>query len=162
MANQDFIESLSSLLQELQQITIASMAETGVKPTSDLSKSVKWVVTKDGLKMMVAEYYPFVDEGRSTTKRRAMMHRIPLSVLIEWIKRNNIKPYGGKTTNELAWAIQTAIYKRGLNSKRKVKGKNYGDKVANNVADYTANELADTLATQIADELVDMFAPIAA
>ncbi len=161
MGKIDYIEALKNLLQELQQITIEAMASTGVKSTSDLSKSVKYTLTKDGIKMEVAEYYPYVSEGH-LIKRRAGLRKVPIDVLIQWIKKNNIIPNAGKTINQLAWAIQTSIYKKGIRGNKKTKGRKFADKVANNVADYTAEELADVLANEIADELVDMFEPVVA
>jgi len=160
MAETNYITSIKNLLLELQQITIASMAQTGVKNTSDLAKSVKWIITKDGIKMEVAEYYPFVSEGH-LVKRRARLRKVPIDVLVEWIKKRGLIPTGGKTINQLAFAIQTSIYKRGINGKIKTKGKKYADLVATNVADYTSEQLANVLAEAIADDLVDMFAPLA-
>lgn len=162
MADTNYITSIQNLLQELQRITIMSMAETGVDKNSDLTKSVKWIITKDGIKMEVAEYYGYVSDGRKGTKRRAGLRKVPLDVLIQWIKKNNIRPYNGKTVNQLAFAIQNKIYLKGINSKKPVKGKGFAPLVADNVANYTSEELANVLANQIADELVDMFAPVAA
>lgn len=154
----NYIANIKDLLLELQQITIAAMASTGIKKNSELSKSVKFTTTKDGIKMEVAEYYPWVSEGH-LIKRRAGLRRVPIDVLIEWIKKNNIVPTSGKTINQLAFAIQTSIYKKGIEGK-KVKGKGFAEKVATNVADYTAEELVDYLAIMIADDLVEAFAPV--
>lgn len=165
MNKNELVDAIKELLLELQKITVQTMATTGVKTSSDISKSIKYVITKDGVQMVANDYYTELSEGRSTTKRRALAHRIPLDVLIKWIKAKNILPRNQKTgrfitINQFAWAIQTSIYKHGLNSKRAVKGKKFADKVENNVADYMANQLADKLAEAIANELVLMFAPV--
>ena len=161
MADKNYIDAFKSLLGELQQITIQAMAEAGVKKSSDLAKSVKYVLTKDGIKMEVLNYYPWVSDGHRVV-RRAMVSKVPIDALIRWIKKRGLVPTGGKTINQLAFAIQTAIYKRGLSGKTKTKGRGYADPVAEDVADYTAEKLADSLAVEIADELVEMFAPVAA
>ena len=161
-ATPNYFEALKTLLEELRQVTIVSMAATGIKETSQLSKSVKFILTKDGIKMEVAEYYGWVSEGRDSTKRPSRLRKVPLEVLIEWIKKNKIVPYAGKTINQLAFAIQNKIYVEGINSKKKVKGRKYADKVSNAVADTAAVELADSLAEEILDDLVQMFQPIAA
>ena len=166
MADDNYIAAIKGLLEELRLITIQAMAESGVPKSSDLSKSVKYYVTRDGIKMMVAEYYPYVDAGRSGTKRRAGLRRIPLDALIQWIKKNGILGRNKKsgrfiTINQTAWAIQTAIYKRGINSSKPVKGKQFAQKVADNVADYTSEELVNYLAMMVADDLVEAFAPVA-
>lgn len=157
---ENYLQDIQDLLTELREITIQSMAASGVKSTSDLSKSVQWYYTKDGVAMKVAEYYPWVSDGHKVV-RRAGVSKVPVDALIEWIKKRNIIPTGKKTINQLAFAIQTSIYKRGIKSKLPTKGKGYADKVAENVADYTAEELANYLATEIADDLVEMFAPVA-
>lgn len=166
MAETNYIAAIKGLLEELRQITIQAMANAGVPESSDLSKSVKYYVTKDGIKMLVAEYYPFVSEGRKGTTRRAGLRKVPIDALIQWIKKNNIIGRSKKsgrfiTTNSLAFAIQTSIYKRGINSKRPVKGKKFAQTVADNVADYTANELANYLAMMVADDLVQAFESVA-
>lgn len=164
MAQKDYIDAFRSLLEDLRQITIMAMAETGIKQESDLSKSVKYVLTKDGIKMQVLPYYPWVSSGH-LAKRRAFAHKVPIQVLIEWIKKKHLVPRHKKsgrfmTTNQFAFAIQESIYKKGINGKIKSKGKNYEELVVNNVADYSAIKLADVLAVQIADELQAMFAPV--
>jgi len=161
MAETNYIASIKDLLAELQQISIQAMASTGVKSTSDLSKSVKYIITKDGVKMEVLEYYPFVSEGH-LVKRRARIAKVPIDALIQWIKKKGLVPSGKKTINQLAFAIQTSIYKKGISGKVKTKGRKFADLVETNVADYTAEELANSLANEIADELVEMFAPVAA
>ena len=158
MAETNYIEAIKDLLVSLQQITIEAMAQAGVKQSSDLSKSVTYSLTPDGIQMEAAEYYPWVSDGHAFS-RRARLRRVPLNVLIEWIKEKGLVPNGGKTINQLAWAIQTSIYQRGIR-KKMVKGKNFADTVATNVGDYTADKLADELALIIADDLVEMFAPV--
>ena len=164
MAETNYIASIKELLEDLREITVIAMAQAGIKETSDLSKSVKFYNTKDGIQMKVLEYYPFVDTGHRVV-RRARVKKVPLDVLIEWIKKKGILPRS-KTTgrfvtvNQMAYAVQMSIYKQGLSGKIKTKGKNYGDAVANDVADYTADKLANVLAERIADDLVEMFAPV--
>jgi hypothetical protein len=141
------------------------MAQAGIKSTSDLSKSVKYVLTRDGIQMQVAEYYPYVSEGHKIV-RRARIKRIPLDVLIKWIKMKGLVPRNSKTgrfmtVNQMAWAISTSIYMKGIRGGIKTKGRGFATIVANDVADYTAEELADLLAREVADDLVKMFAPVA-
>ena len=147
--NKNYIDLISDLLNQLREITLMTLTESGVENNSNLNDSIKYVATKDGINMIAASYYPYVSQGR-----RANIRRVPLSALIDWIKRYNIRPRNGQTINQLAFAIQTSIYKRGI------KAKNFVDKVETGVADYTANALANELAIVIADDLVEMFAPV--
>ena len=133
----DYKEALKGLLNDLRNITIQAMASSGVDSNSDLAKSVKYYMTADGIQMEVAVYYPFVDAGH-VVKRRAMARKIPLDVLIKWIKAKHLVPRNSKsgrfiTTNQFAYAIQNSIYKKGISGKIKTKGKNYGDTVATDV-----------------------------
>jgi len=165
MAERNYIADIKDLLLELRDITILAMAQSGIKETSELSKSVQYVFTKDGIQMKVAEYYPFVSEGH-IVKRRARTSKVPLDALIQWIKKKGIVGRSTKSgrfisVNQLAFAIQMSIFKKGINSKRRAAGKKFAEKVANSVADYTSEELANLLANEIADELVEMFAPVA-
>lgn len=147
---EDYINAVKDLLKELQKITVMTLKKSGVEEKSDLSKSIKYVVTKDGVNMLAATYYPYVSAGR-----KANIKRVPIAPLIEWIKQYNIKPKAGQTINQLAWAISTSIYQHGI------KAKKFEEKVETGVADYTALALSDELAELIADDLVDMFAPVA-
>lgn len=131
------------------------MAQRGVSQSTPLSKSVKWTATQEGIKMEVAEYYPYVSEGRKGTRRRARLAKVPIDALIEWIKANGITPRENKTINQLAFAIQTSIYQKGINSNKPVKGKGFGDVVMNQTADYVSENMANEMAEQIADEVVE-------
>lgn len=147
--NNEMQKMLTSLLQQLRKITLMNITQSGVKANSDLAKSVNWVVAENGIKMQVASYYPYVSGGR-----KASIRKVPVKDLLVWIKKYNIKPRQGQTLNQLAFAIQTSIYKKGI------KAKNYVDKVEIGVADYTAMALADEMAEVVADDLVGMMSPL--
>ena len=151
------VEDIKQLLLELRNITLIAMAQSGIKKTSDLSKSVTFVETQDGIKMEVAEYYPYVSGGRSRTYRPARISKVPIDALIQWIRAKGIVPRTKMTTNQLAFAIQSAIYYKGIKSNKPVKGKNFADRVAEDVSDFTAEQVANYMAESIADDLVEMF-----
>ena len=82
-----------------------------------------------------------------------------MDVLIQWIKAKNILPRNSKngrfvTVNQMAFAVQTAIWKRGIQGKIPTIGRGFAKQVAENVADYTAEELANQMAIDIADDIV--------
>lgn len=142
----DVIEMLNQLLLELNELTIQIMTGDKVKPQSNLAKSIQWAVGDKGLGMQAAYYYPYVSEGR-----RRGTKKVPISALIDYIKRYGLTPRGGQTINQLAFAIQTAIYKRGLNPR------GYADDVMEATGDLTQEEITYNLAEGIADELVNSF-----
>lgn len=141
---------LLDLMTDLQDMTVATIVQSGVKQTSKLAKSIGYVQTKDGLNMVSNYYYPFVSAGR-----RSGIKKVPIKALIEYIKEYNITPKTNQTINQLAFAMQTHIFKAGI------KAKNFDDKVATAAGDIASVAVADDLAIIIADELVDMFAPVA-
>jgi len=146
---EDYFKAIEDLLTELKKITVMTLKNSGVKEKSNLAKSVQYITNKDGVQMLVASYYPYVSGGR-----KANIKRVPIAYLIDWIKRYGIKPRSGQTINQLAYAIQTSIYKRGIRAKK------FEEKVEIGVADYTALALSDELAEIVADDMVDMFAPL--
>ena len=136
-------------MKDLQDITVATIVQSGVKQQSNLAKSIKYVQIKEGLNMESNFYYPFVSAGRKSGIRK-----VPIKALIEYIKHYNLRPRNGQTINQLAFAIQTHIYKSGI------KAKNFDVKVATAAGDIASVAVADDLALMIADELVDMFQPL--
>lgn len=139
-------QMLIDLLVDLNKVTVLALEQSGVKRSSDLSKSLKYIPTKDGIQLEVAYYYSYVSDGR-----RRYVKKVPIEALIKFIKQNGISPRPGQTISGLAYAIQTSIYKEGI------KGKNYMDKVANVAGFVSQEEIATDLMNGIADELVSMF-----
>lgn len=148
-ANPTYQEMLVDLLQDLQKVTVATIVQSGVKADSNLAKSIKYVTIKDGINMEANYYYPYVSNGR-----RAGIKKVPISALIEYCKQYGIRPRPGQTLNQMAFAMQTAIYNRGI------KAKNFEDKVANAAGEISSVAVADDLAIIIADDLVDAFQPL--
>ncbi len=140
---------LNDLLSDLSKVTIATIVQSGVDKNSNLAKSIKYVTIKEGINMEAAYYYPYVSGGR-----RVGIKKVPINALIEYCKRYGIQPRAGQTLNQLAFAIQTSIYKAGI------KAKNFDDKVANAAGELTQVAIADDLAQMIADDLVDAFQPL--
>jgi hypothetical protein len=122
---QEVAEIFQSILQELvvtiQQILIAQ----GLDKNSNLVKSidVNWDIRNKEMQLIAADYYEYVNYGR-----KPGVKKVPISVLINWIRKKKIKGRSRKTgrfitVNSLAYAIQNSIYKTGI------RGKNYITKV---------------------------------
>jgi hypothetical protein len=95
--------------------------------------------------MYVNDYYQFVSKGR-----KAKARKIPIQALVRFIKKNNIND-SKKTTNQIAFAMQTSIYKSGI------RGKNFLTTVENSVTDYVEIKVADFLEEFLADSLFTSF-----
>jgi hypothetical protein len=77
--------------------------------TSDLLNDLKVDVKDERLVISVYSYYQYIESGRKIGAKQ-----IPLDVIIQWIKKNNITPNKGMSINALAWAIVTSIKKVGI------------------------------------------------
>ena len=135
---------LTDLIPQLNKITIDYMNRSGVKRNSDLSKSTTFIVTDKGLSLEANYYFQYVSSGRKRGVRK-----VPIRALIEYIKQYRITPRNGQTINQLAFAIQTSIYKQGINPKR------YFDKIIDATADVTEQVVADELIEDIADQVME-------
>lgn len=73
---------------------------------SDLAKTLDYQVDNDSVTLLMAEYGIYVDKGRKAGGRK-----VPIKNLVQWIKEKNI---GSGNTIQLAYRIQTAIWKTGI------------------------------------------------
>lgn len=142
----DYQSMLGSLLKDLSKVTLLAMEQQGVDKQSNLAKSVNYVEVKEGVQLEVAYYYTYVSTGR-----KRGIKKVPITALIQYIKREGISPRSGQSINQLAFAIQTHIYKQGINPK------NYIDKVVDVAGELAQEQMLDKLAVSIADELELMF-----
>ena len=108
---------LRPLLQELltdieTAVRTAMVSKDPSLAGSDLVESVEVRVDSDkSLSVWVNDYYDFVNSGR-----RRGAGKIPITALINWIKEKNVGT-GKLTVNQLAFAIQTSIFKAGIQGK---------------------------------------------
>lgn len=134
---------LKDLIPELNKLTIQYMTQAGVESKSNLTQSVGFEITDNGLGLMANNYWYYASQGR-----RPNTKKVPITALIDYIKRYNISPKSGQSINQLAFAIQTSIYKQGINPK------NYVDKVIDATSDLTEEVVADDVIELLADEIM--------
>jgi hypothetical protein len=84
------------------------LSSIGLK-NSKLYNSVESEVNNGVLTIQMYDYAMYVISGR-----KAGVKKVPISVLISWIKQKGIQPSEGQSVNSLAFAIQTSIYKNGI------------------------------------------------
>lgn len=143
MEKQEVLELLTDLIPQLNKITIENM--NGVKKTSKLTKSVGFEVTNTGIGLKANNYWFYVSDGR-----RARTKKVPITALIDYIKSYGISPRQGQTIGQLAFAIQTSIYKQGISPK------NYADKIMDATGELTQEVMTEEVSTLIADDVVDV------
>jgi len=143
MDNEEIKRLLKELIPQLNKLTIDYMVQSGVRSSSSLLKSVEYTADSTGIQLVAGNYWWAYSEGR-----RPRTKKIPAQALIGWIKQRGIIPRNGITITQLAFAIQTAIYKRGLNPL------GYADRVTQAATELTEEFLADEISVTLADEIV--------
>ncbi len=94
--------------KEIQVLTQTILIQGGLKSTDAIVKDVKVQSDNNGLQIYVKSYLENIEKGR-----RAHARKIPISALIEFIKQKKLN-LQGRSLNDLAFAIQMEIYKRGI------------------------------------------------
>ena len=133
-----------AILDELTKATKVVMAKKGVERNSNLLKTVEWEKKQNGFVLLANDYYQYVSSGRKRGARK-----VPITDLIPWIKKYNIRPTAGQTINQLAFAIQSSIYKSGI------RGKKFEDPVENVTLDMITEGTAEILSEAIANGIAD-------
>ena len=118
---------LKSIYQEVGGVIIDAMVylltTQGRHPlprNSRLVEGLKYELVEEGglpvgISVLAPDYATYVDAGR-----RPFARKVPISALIEWIKRRRLqqrfKGRKGKfiSINQIAFTIQNSIYKRGI------------------------------------------------
>lgn len=111
---------------------------------TQLIESVEWVFKDDQFILIANDYFRWVNSGR-----RPLARKVPVEVLLKWMRRKGIKPRHGQTYNSLAFAIQNSIYKSGIKAKEII------DPIINVTIDILAEYIAEDLADQTAEEIAE-------
>jgi hypothetical protein len=93
------------------------------------------------LSIQYPEYLGYWDSGRKSGGKK-----VPIMALVEWIKGKNLNK-GKKTDTQLAFAIQTAIWKRGLKPKNILPSlmNEIIDLYLENIVEYKSEEVQKTI-----------------
>lgn len=141
----EFKKFIKGLVKTLNRQNISIGKTAGLQDNSNLIKSFTTKSNYKKIQFLAFEYLKFVDRGR-----RPFAKKVPVEMLIDWIKRYNIS-YPGYTTNKLAYAIQTNIYKYGIEKRDFIKT------IENSMVDTTEQELTKLLEDRIADSFAAAF-----
>jgi hypothetical protein len=146
-------EMYSTMIKLGEQLYIATRAllvSKGVKPNSDVYRSVEIQAKNDLITFLANDYLIYVSTGR-----KAGGKKVPIRFLLEFIKQNNMKgkpQKNGKpmTDNQLAFAIQTMIYRRGI------RGKNFYDLLTKMFEDMGSETISNDAEQKIMNYLMDL------
>lgn len=108
----DIDKILRELAFEIQTIVERTWIEAGLASNSNLVKSIKVNLKPNTIEVYAADYAKYVASGRKRYTKK-----VPISALITWIKRKKITSTKFKNVNRLAFVIQNAIYKNGIQGK---------------------------------------------
>ena len=95
----------------VDSLQTAAIAQNPTLNGSDLLKSINYTVNKNSISITMNNYARYVEYGLKAGTNKGTW--VPISILIKWIKKNNITPKQGNI-NSFAYAIQRAIHKRGI------------------------------------------------
>ncbi len=91
---------------------------TDTLSNSDIVKNLKVGIENERLVISIYDYWQYIESGRKVGEKM-----VPISVLIDWIKRKKILGRNKKgqfiSVNNLAWAIAKSIQLKGI-SKRPI------------------------------------------
>ena len=146
---------LANLTQQLTPIIKTIMLSHGLKSNSKLINSIQLESDDKMINFLINDYFEYVSTGRKSGGKK-----VPIEAIIQFIKDNNLQPrpiqskalthrksQRLETINQLAFAIQTSIYKQGI------QGKNYIDEIIQTMTDISAANIADNYTESIADEI---------
>lgn len=142
----NFVKMFEDMLIETENVLKAEMVRNWPEgKKSDLYKSVDTYIKKGSngfsVEYVMNDYYKYVG---AKIQRRKGAKKIPIRVVLQMIKKYNIRPRGNQTVNSLAFAIQTAIYKNGII------GKNFTTRMLNAGEKYILKyDLSDDLVQEI-------------
>jgi len=113
----EFKPLISELLKELEvAIKAVIVSKAPSLKGSDLVESIEFRPLSTGFEMWANDYYEFVDKGR-----RRGAKKVPIDALLQFISNRRIRGRNKKgrfiTNNQLAFAIQTSIFKVGIQGK---------------------------------------------
>lgn len=117
------LAKLKEFAQYLEKEITTELVSQGHVASGKLKESISVEVTK-ALDLISIDgrfiyYGRYVDTGR-----RAGVKRVPLDALIEWIRIKRIT-LNGKSERQVAFAIQTAIYKKGIPTSGDIRKKRF-------------------------------------
>lgn len=109
-ALKDALKTIASALVDSIRLSLATVDLDNTKLQDSIEATVKG---NDTIIAYMAEYGQWVISGR-----RKFVKKVPVAALLLWIQEKGITPrsINGKqmSTNQLAFAIQNAIYKNGI------------------------------------------------
>jgi hypothetical protein len=140
----DYKDFMKRLMLVLNKQNIAIGKAAGLRDDSRLIRSFETKTNYRAVQFLANEYLENVDKGR-----RPFSRKIPINVLIDWIRRYGIS--SSMSTNQLAFVIQTSIYKKGIAPK------NIKVTLTSSMLDILEKRMTDELEDAIADEFVNSF-----
>ena len=101
------------VLRRIHQYGYNARAGKNTLEGSELERSIDVKVSDDKFVFQLADYFEFVVRGwRRTGNYPGTMNRF-VENLTAWVRRKGIR-FGGKTENQVVWAILKSIWMRGI------------------------------------------------
>lgn len=138
-------KALDTVLSEVYAMTLQALLEVGISQNSDVVKSVEVKPEDGGIEVRINDYVKYIDSGR-----RPLAKRVPFKDLLNWVKRKNIR-FPGKTDREMAYMIQTSIYRKGIRPRK------FLDSLQKDIQRVTGQLIETQVLEQIAQRYEQLF-----
>lgn len=113
---------------------------------SELVKSVEVFTDNNTIDIRMNNYAIYLDRGR-----KALMKKIPFSVIYRWVLKNKIK-FNDKTYIQTAYMIRNSIFKKGI------RPRNFLKVIQEDVERLVSFNINDRVISQFEDNLENIFA----
>lgn len=97
-------------LDILIQFRQEAISVAGLDSRSNIVKSFDYKVTPEEIKIFANDYIDQIERGRLPGE----LPKVPFDALLFWARRYRVRPRPGQTEQGMIYAIQAAIYRRGI------------------------------------------------
>ena len=102
------------VLRRISQYGVNRRAGKNTLKGSELEKSIDVRITGDNaFVFQIADYFEYVVRGWKRTGNYPGTMRLFIENITNWVRRKGIR-FGGKTENQVVWAIVKSIWMRGI------------------------------------------------
>ena len=139
---------------KIKEQLIAELTRQGHKASGALLDSIDVALEQTVYSITIfgrfAYYGPYVDYGRN-----ASIKRVPIDALIEWIriKKMDLK---GKSEQQVAFAIQMSIFKKGIPTDRNIGKKRFMSGTLEKMEEYILTGITDAFGKYVEAEIFNI------
>lgn len=138
-------KSQEQIAELIRESIVDSLVAQQPQPlaTGRLASSIKVEPADDGFDIFAEDYYQWVENGRTRGKFP------PIQPIMEWIKAKGLKPRGGTSTEQFAYAIRYNLTRKAENKPAKSAPRPFLEEGLANVGDEVLENYVINIEEQI-------------